>query len=165
MNIFVLDLDISTCARYHADRHVVKMILESAQMLCTVVNLCGGVSPYKSTHSQHPCTLWALQSLTNWQWLQRLALALNDEYRYRYRRELDHKSATVVRQLVAPPIADLGLTAFAQAMPECYRVAGDAVQAYRRFYIGEKAHFATWTRRRTPRWFAEGLRLKAAGKS
>ena len=58
LNIFVLDRDIPTCARYHADQHVVKMILESAQMLCTVINLSGGRSPYKSTHPQHPCTLW-----------------------------------------------------------------------------------------------------------
>lgn len=165
MNIFVLDLDIRACACYHADQHVVKMILESAQMLCTVVNLGGGRSPYKSTHPQHPCTQWAGASLANWLWLQRLALALNDEYRYRYRRDFDHKSAAVVRDLEPPPLADLGLTEFAQAMPEAYRVPGDAVQAYRRFYLGEKAHFATWTRRRTPRWFVEGLKLRAAEKS
>ena len=157
MNIFVLDRNITTCARYHADQHVVKMILESAQMLCTVVNEAGGQSPYKSTHPQHPCTLWAGASLANWLWLQRLALALNDEYRYRYRKDVDHKSATVVRNLALPGLAEIGLTEFAQAVPEQYRVPGDAVLAYRRFYIAEKAHFARWTRRRSPRWFREGL--------
>ena len=153
MNIFILDRDIKTCARYHADQHVVKMILESAQMLCTVVNRTGGRAPYKSTHAKHPCTLWVGKSLSNWRWLCRLALALNQEYRYRYRTVSDHKSASVIRDLPLPELADIGLTEFAQAMPEQYKVPGDAVRAYRQFYIGEKAKFAKWTRRRPPVWF------------
>jgi len=103
-------------------------------------------------------------SLANWLWLRRLALALNDEYRYRYRRDFDHKSAEVVRSLLPPYLADLGLTEFAQVMPEKYRVPGDAVLAYRRFYVGEKAHFAAWTRRRPPRWFVEGLKHQTSNK-
>ncbi|MDQ1333313.1 MAG: hypothetical protein QG552_263 [Thermodesulfobacteriota bacterium] len=159
MNIFVLDRDIRNCARYHADQHVVKMILESAQMLCTVINQAGGKSPYQSTHVKHPCTLWAGRSLSNWRWLRRLALALNDEYRYRYRVSTDHTSAGMVRSLSPPHIEDIGLTEFAQAMPDPYKVPGNAVAAYRRFYVGEKSHFATWTRRRPPKWFVEGRAL------
>jgi len=155
VNIFVLDRTPRVCARYHANQHVVKMVLESAQMLCTVVNRTGGESPYKSTHSHHPCTLWTGRSLANWQWLRQLALALNDEYRYRFGRTRDHRSATVVMGLTPPDIENLGLTEFAQAMPEQYRVPGDAVSAYRRFYIGEKSAFAKWTRRRMPRWYRE----------
>lgn len=156
MNIFVLDLDIERCARYHADRHVVKMILESAQILCTVLYKNGIPSPYRPTHSSHPCTLWAGRSLANWLWLRRLAVALNREYRYRYRKEQDHASTHVARQLLLPPIADIGLTEFEQVMPERYRIPGDAVEAYRSFYIGEKAGLATWTRRRAPEWFVRG---------
>jgi hypothetical protein len=158
MNIFVLDEDIRTCARFHADQHVVKMILESAQMLCTVINRNGGRSPYKSTHLQHPCTLWAGRSLANWLWLRRLALALNDEYLYRFPASDDHRSARIVRDLEPPSIVDVGITEFAQAMPEEYRVEGDAVRAYRRFYIGDKSRFAKWTKRRPPRWYREGIR-------
>jgi len=158
MNIFILDRDIRTCARYHADQHVIKMILESAQMLCTIVNRSGGSAPYKSTHLNHPCTLWAGRSLSNWLWLQRLALALNDEYRYRYRKSVDHKSAVIVRELPPPAIEDLGLTEFAQVMPEQYRVPGDGVLAYRKFYLKEKVRFAAWTRRRPPRWFVAGTK-------
>ncbi len=154
MNIFILDRDIKTCARYHADQHVIKMILESAQMLCTVINESGGSAPYRSTHWNHPCTLWAAASLSNWQWLRSLAVALNDEYRYRFQAASDHESARVVRALTLPAITDKGITEFVQAMPEKYRVPGDAVQAYRRFYIGEKARFAKWSRRRPPKWFA-----------
>jgi len=135
---------------------VVKMILESAQMLCTVINESGGEAPYKATHINHPCTLWTGQSLSNWLWLQRLALALNDEYQYRYRVLRDHRSASMVRDLSPPHIDDLGLTEFAQAMPDKYKVPGDAVAAYRRFYVGEKWQFAKWTRRRPPKWFVQG---------
>jgi len=157
MNIFVLDLDIESCAQYHADQHVVKMILESAQMLCTVLYQNGIHAPYKPTHEQHPCTLWAGESLRNWEWLRTLALCLNAEYRYRYDRQTDHRSAAVVMGLPIPPLEDTGLTEFAQAMPERYRVPGNAVRAYRNYYIGEKAFFATWTKRDPPPWFVTAL--------
>jgi hypothetical protein len=161
MNIFVLDRDIPTCARYHADQHVVKMILEGTQMLCTVLHLNGIGAPYRSTHAKHPCTLWAGRSLSNWKWLRRLTLQLNREFLYRYRGDMDHRSAYVARALTPPPIPDTGLTEFEQAMPEKYRVPGDAVQAYRNFYIGDKARFAKWTRRRPPKWFLSGTGRKS----
>lgn len=153
MNIFVLDTDIHECARFHSDRHVVKMTLESAQMLCTVLHENGIQAPYRPTHRHHPCTLWTGMSLTNWIWLRDLALALNDEYRYRYGKDADHRSGAVVRDLPPPPIDDLGLTEFAQAMPEEYRVPGDAVSAYRKYYAAEKSGFAIWTGRPVPEWF------------
>ncbi len=161
MNIFILDRNIEKCARDQADQHVVKMILESAQMLCTVVNLNGGQSPYRSTHVKHPCTIWAGESLANWLWLRRLALSLNDEYRYRYPVSSDHKSAIVVRSLSLPRIDNAGLTEFALAMPEKYKVPGNAVQSYRNYYIGEKSGFAKWTRRRPPRWYMDCMRRAA----
>jgi len=158
VNIFVLDRDIKTCARYHADQHVVKMILEGAQMLCTVLHQAGMEAPYKPTHGKHPCTLWAGESLANWNWLKTLTLQLNEEFRFRYVKSVDHQSATIVRSLFPPPIADVGLTEFVQAMPEVYRVPGDPVQAYRNFYVGEKRFFATWTKRRRPRWFTAAIK-------
>ncbi|MFP4379584.1 MAG: pyrimidine dimer DNA glycosylase/endonuclease V [Candidatus Sumerlaeia bacterium] len=157
MNIFVLDHDIRKCARYHADQHVIKMILESTQLLCTVINLHGGKAPYKSTHIKHPCVYWAGESAQNWRWLQRLALALNDEYRYRYRKNTDHGSAIVARKLDPLDLPDTGLTEFAQAMPDAYKVPGDPVAAYRKFYIAEKSRFAKWTRRKPPSWYIEGI--------
>jgi hypothetical protein len=158
MNIFVLDHDIRMCARYHADQHVVKMILEGTQMLCTVLNENGVKTPYKSTHSNHPCTLWVARSLSNWIWLRKLTLHLNEEFLYRYQKGMNHRSAMVTRQLLPPPISDMGLTEFVQAMPETYKVPGNPVEAYRRFYVGEKRHFSKWTRRRPPKWFTEGIK-------
>ena len=153
MNIFVLDKDIQTCVAYHADQHVIKMILEYAQMLCTVLNENGIAAPYKSTHRKHPCTLWAGKSLSNWKWLRELGLALNEEYKYRYDRTEDHKSAKIIKSLPEPPIPDIGLTEFPQAMPDEYKVAGDLVQGYRNFYIHDKSRFAKWTKRAVPEWY------------
>lgn len=154
MNIFILDEDIEQCARYHCDQHVVKMILESVQMLCTALNKKGFTTPYRSTHIKHPCVLWVEDSYDNFCWLRDLALALNAEYRYRFARGSDHKSIAVLDDIAPIVYESRGLTAFAQAMPDEYKVPGDAVAAYRRFYIGEKLKFAKWTRRAVPGWIA-----------
>jgi hypothetical protein len=153
MNIFVLDHDIGRCARYHCDAHVSKMILESVQILCTALNKKGFSTPYRSTHAKHPCVLWAEDSYDNFQWLARLAHALNAEYRFRYARTGDHASIAVLEQVEKLRFESLGLTEFVQAMPEQYKVPGDAVAAYRSFYLGEKHAFARWTRRPPPGWW------------
>ena len=162
MNIFVLDLNIEKCARYHCDQHVVKMILESAQIACTALNEKGFRAPYRSTHVKHPCVLWAGASFANLQWLKKLARALNREYRYRYRTFEDHSSVAVFDRIEGMKFESTGLTDFPQAMPEQYKVPGDPVQAYRNFYVGEKLQFARWTRRRRPAWIAEVLRQQSA---
>ncbi|WP_107850888.1 pyrimidine dimer DNA glycosylase/endonuclease V [Oceanimonas marisflavi] len=155
MNIFILDNDIERCAEYHCDQHVVKMILESVQILCTALNKKGFDTPYKPTHIKHPSVLWVEESYDNFQWLAQLAHALNAEYRYRYRKEQDHRSMPVLAQIQQFEYPSIGLTEFAQAMPEQYKVPGDAVQAYRNFYLGEKLKFARWTRRSIPHWVQE----------
>ncbi|MDZ7797484.1 MAG: pyrimidine dimer DNA glycosylase/endonuclease V [Candidatus Marinimicrobia bacterium] len=161
MNIFVLDMNIEKCARYHCDQHVVKMILESTQIVCTALNKKGFVTPYRSTHVKHPCVLWAGISFDNLQWLIMLARALNCEYKYRYRTSREHVSIRVLDEVKAMRFASSGLTEFAQAMPEKYKVPGDPVRAYRDFYIGEKLGFAKWTRRKRPVWIEEHFRKQA----
>lgn len=152
MNIFILDTDISRCARYHCDRHVVKMILESVQMLCTVASKHGHAAPYRPTHANHPCVRWLDQSYDNHLWLQELTAALNREYRYRYRKQHDHASMQALAAIRHLRYESNGLTPFAQVMPEQYQVPGNAVTAYRNFYCAEKLGFATWTHRRMPAW-------------
>lgn len=152
MNIFVLDSDINKCAEYHCDQHVVKMILESVQLLCTALNKKGFSTPYKSTHAKHPCVLWVERSYDNFNWLRDLTLALNREYRYRYEKDSDHKSISVLNEVSTYEYESAGLTEFAQAMPEQYKVPGDPVKAYRQFYLGDKMSFAKWTRRDIPSW-------------
>ena len=91
-------------------------------------------------------------SFDNFTWLRNLALALNREYRYRFERPSDHKSISVLAELDRYTYDRRGLTEFVQAMPEKYKVPGNPVRAYRRFYIGEKMTFAKWTRRGIPGW-------------
>jgi len=152
MNIFVLDKNIEKCAQYHCDQHVVKMILESVQMLCTALNKKGITTPYKSTHQNHPCVLWVERSFNNFSWLRNLAFTLNNEYRFRFEKEVDHKSISVLHEISNHDYGKQGLTEFAQAMPETYKVPGDPVRAYRQFYLGEKMVFAKWTKRSIPDW-------------
>ncbi len=151
MNIFVLDLNINRCARYHCDKHVVKMVLESAQMLSAAFRINGVDAGYKLTHKNHPCTQWACASLSNWNWLRELAKELNEEFKFRFNKNENHMSWDLINSLPLPPIKDLGLFPFAQAMPEQYKNK-NPVKAYRNFYIGEKHKLFQWTKRKPPRW-------------
>jgi hypothetical protein len=154
VNIFLLDQNIETCAQYHCDQHVAKMILESVQILCTALNKKGIATPYRSTHMQHPCVLWAGESFDNFYWLKLLVEELNREYRWRYDKPKDHASIAVLAAIDVERFEANGLTPFAQAMPEVYKRPGDPVRAYRDFYCGEKAGFATWKKRSAPHWWA-----------
>ena len=98
MNIFVLDKNIKKCAEFHCDKHIVKMILESVQMLCAALNKKGISTPYKSTHINHPCVLWIEKSFDNFTWLKDLALALTNEIRFRFEKEVDHKSISILHE-------------------------------------------------------------------
>jgi hypothetical protein len=153
MNIFLLDKNLEKCAQYHVNRHVVKMILESAQLLCSVHHICGELEPpYKLAHKNHPCTIWCRASLTNYLYLCELGLELSKEYTYRYNKH--HKSTDVIQWCLnnLPNIPDIGFTPPALAMPDQYKV-DDFVQSYRNYYIGEKKGFATWKNREIPYWF------------
>lgn len=144
MNIFILDLDPGKAAEYHCDKHVVKMVLETAQMLSTI---SGG--PYKATHAAHPCTKWAAETNMNYRWLVRLGQALAAEYTFRYGKV--HKCIEVIEALRSPPPAIPGgtLTPFALAMPEEFK-CNNPVTAYREYYRATKAHLGVWTKRPTP---------------
>lgn len=153
MNIFFLDNDIRKCAIYHNDKHVVKMILETAQLLCGVHSIIGNEAPYKLSHKNHPCSIWCRESLSNYLLLSELGLELCKEYTYRYGKR--HKSQDVIEWCICnkPNIQDIGITEQPQAMPEQYKVKGNAVQSYRNYYMGEKKGFCTWKNRETPNWF------------
>jgi hypothetical protein len=153
MNVFFLDRDVKKCARYHCDAHVVKMLLEYAQLLSTAVRLSGIDEGYKPTHVNHPAAIWVRESISHWNWLKRLALALEDEWRYRYEHGSGdtHKSADVIRKLPTPVLNDIPWCDPPQAMPQAYR-CDDVVEAYREYYRRDKSRFATWTRRLRPKW-------------
>ena len=151
MNIFVLHEDPKTAAEMACDKHVIKMILETAQMMCTVVASHGYDTPYRPTHAKHPCTIWLSESRTNWNWLVDYGLALCAEYTKRYGKV--HKSQSVIHYCRDADISlpRTKLTPFAQAMPPQYKNECP-VTAYRAYYMGEKANFATW-KTQTPNWW------------
>jgi hypothetical protein len=152
LNIFFLDEDLILCAQYHCDAHVVKMILESTQMLCTVLSLSGINTPYRPTHPKHPCVVWSTASLDNWCWLRDLVVELNQEYQFRFEHTHVHRSADVALKLPTPPIPSRGITERPQTMPEHYKIPGNPVAAYRKFYLGEKKHLFKYTKRAVPPW-------------
>tara|TARA_R110002110_G_scaffold257014_1_gene472978 strand:+ start:4716 stop:5180 length:465 start_codon:yes stop_codon:yes gene_type:complete len=151
MNIFVLHKDPQKAASMACDRHVVKMILETAQMMCTVVASYGHDTPYRPTHAKHPCTVWAAQSRANWDWLTEYGMELCAEYTKRYSKT--HKSQSIIEWCAMTHIdlPDIPQTPFAQAMPPQYR-NDCVVTAYRAYYHGEKAGFATW-KTQAPDWW------------
>lgn len=151
MNIFVLDLDPMTCAQYHCDKHVVKMILETAQMMSTTCRISGIDAGYKESFKNHPCTKWVRESIDNYTWLHKMVFFLNEEYKFRYDKRINHKSYDVIASLPLPSLPDIGLTPFAQAMPEDYK-SSDAVESYRTYYLCEKRAFLSYSKREVPPW-------------
>ena len=137
------------------NKHVVKMIVESAQLLTTPFP--SGVTPYRRTHAHHPCGRWVQQSLSNYKWLVVHGAALCEEYTKRYGKT--HKTEAVIDWFMdaVPDIPDVGLTPFARAIKEPWKTQSahmSAVDAYRHYYIGDKARFAKWApRARAPRWW------------
>ncbi len=156
MNIFYLSDNIEECAKHHVDKHVCKMLLEYAQILCTVNNKLGLQSEYKSTHENHPCVLWAGESLDNWLWLRDLAKQLNIEFKYRFNHIKNHKSFNVIQRLPIPYLDSKGITERPQCMPEVIQVPGDPVQAYRLYYLTEKKGLLKWSKRNIPEWVLGG---------
>ena len=153
MNIFILDYDVKKCAEYHVDKHVVKMILETAQLLCGVHWVTGGNAPYKLSHKNHPCAIWVRQCIENYIWLCDLGLSLCEEYTYRYGKR--HKSQDVIEWCLVnkPNIIENGdVTPFALAMPDECKV-GSPIESYRQYYMSEKRGFATWKNRENPKWY------------
>jgi hypothetical protein len=147
MNIFFLHPNPRRCARWHCDKHVVKMILESCQLLYTahwILSLdlpeppyihCAPNRGYKPTHANHPCSIWVRESLNNYRWLVKLAEELILEFKFRYGDKL-HKCEDHVEWLKLNEPKGLKLTGFTIpkcAMPEEYKRTNPVI-AYRLFY-------------------------------
>lgn len=120
MNIFYLNHDQKICAQDHCDKHVVKMILETAQMLSAVHDRHNSwtASMYKPTHTGHPCTRWAGDSILHYEWLHKLGMELCYEYTNRYGKV--HKTEAVLEALRKPPAELYDLyPAEWQDLPKC----------------------------------------------
>jgi hypothetical protein len=160
MNIFFLSYSARRAAKYHCDKHVVKMILETCQMLYTAHwIITKGVSlndcpfrPYKPAFKNHPCNVWLRESLSNYRWLCRLGKYLCKEFTHRYKKI--HKCDPYIKWLRKnePPIPDIGLTLPAKAMPTEYK-SDCPVMSYRTYYVNDKSKFAEWKFNPVPYWY------------
>lgn len=175
MNIFYLHNDPRICAQQHVDKHCVKMILEYAQLLSTAHRVLDGTLTdvisnsgrrkkvytindsrdgilYSATHINHPSAVWVRQSDTNYKWLYSLFIELMTEYTYRYGKT--HATDRLSIALKSPPknIPQGSFTEPTPAMPDEYKVAGDSVQSYKNYYLGDKKRMFSWKNRETPSW-------------
>jgi hypothetical protein len=179
MNIFYLDNDPRTCAEMHLDKHVVKMILEYAQLLSTAHrvldgHLMVGISDsgrkhtswilsdhrhdilYKATHLNHPSAVWARQSRDNYVWLWKLLNALCKEYTFRYEKVHKVEREGLLEQLRFVPSGIKEHPAFTEptpAMPDIYKVPNNSRESYRNYYLGAKKDMAKWKNRNAPNWW------------
>jgi hypothetical protein len=175
MNIFYLDTSPVQAAQWMVDRHVVKMILESCQLLSTAHRVLDGtkhtvvVPPnckksvyqldsyldsvlYQATHINHPSSVWCRQSTANYQWLHSHLGALLKEYTYRYGKT--HGCHSKYEALSVEPL-NIPSGPFTQptpAMDEQFVVSDDSVVNYRNYYKCGKAHLHSWTNRNKPFW-------------
>ena len=182
MNIFVLDENPSIAAAMHCDKHVSKMVLESAQMLSTAHRMLDGVETksrsnsgkrivkyymlgdnreyylYNAVHFNHPCTIWTRESSQNYLWHYELFCCLCDEYTKRFGDKIHLTDRSLREHLKATPnnIPDAEMTPFRLAMksnPECMNESSP-VESYRQFYMTKQKRFKMeWKYTKTPHWF------------
>lgn len=178
MNIFYVHHDPVIAAQSLVDKHVVKMILESAQLLSTAHRFLDGTEQtivhnnrkkkeytlrdsrndviYKATHINHPSAIWVRQSVLNYQWLVDHFYALMDEYTYRYDKK--HKCLGIISYMLSSPplnLRDFDMTPMLCAMDDIYKVSDDPVENYRNYYRMGKKHLYKWTKRTPPDWIGE----------
>lgn len=148
MNIFILDCNPVLAAQMQCDKHVVKMALESAQLLCN----CHAqeLVPYKHTHYNHPSSIWARASTSDYMWLLRHGIALCEEYEYRFSKE--HACKQIMLSLPEFKCPNTRLFPFALAMPDVFK-SSTAVKSYRKYYKHkpETIDFR-YTKRDVPIW-------------
>ena len=144
MNIFYLSTDPEKAAKYMYNKHVVKMILESAQLLCTAHIISDGENanvPYKVTHKNHPSAIWARESVANYQWLYNHMMALGEEYTRRYgKKHLTILKCSGVLSKAPANVTKSEFTEMPQCMPDQYKVPGNSVEAYWNYYEAEKVN-------------------------
>jgi hypothetical protein len=144
MNIFFLSWSPKEAAQLHCDKHVVKMIIETAQMLYSAHWILNPehlpTTAYRLAHKNHPCSIWVRTSLENYLWLCSLGVWLCKEYNYRYGEHKQHKTQSHIEWLIKNPpnsIPSIGITRPAQAMPDEYK-QDDSIFAYKTFYRESK---------------------------
>lgn len=155
MNIFVTDVDPKQSAVAMDDKRLIKMILESAQLMSTVMHMRGATPTYRPTHKGHPCTIWVNQSRANYEWLLNHFVELSLEYTKRFGKI--HKSYLLLEELTAGrhlvPSISHGPTPFANATK--FKDEYDIIVAYRLAMVDKwlnDKRKPIWTNSQPPDW-------------
>ena len=167
------------------DRHVVKMILETAQLLSTAHRVLDGKEIiiegwtdefgtrhrkkkllvlddhrdsilYRATHINHPSAVWCRQSVENYNWLVDHLFALGDEYTYRYGKK--HLTIEKLGYMIQSPPFNLKAwdwTPMPSCMDKQYIISDDPIINYRHYYVNGKSRLKKYTKRRPPAWWAD----------
>lgn len=162
MNIFYLDNCPDRSAKAMTNTHVIKMIVESAQILSTAHRVLDGKEVirisksgsklkkwdhdtldhvlYKSTHVNHPSSIWARESIENYRWLYKHFVSLCNEYTRRYDKV--HATEKLLLDVLSNPpvsIPQVKGTKIRLAIADVsWHVKNDEIQSYRNYYVGEK---------------------------
>ena len=171
MNIFYFNHSPVTSAEAQPDKMLVKMPLETAQMLCTAHRELDGdeyadeVGLYKRAYWNHPCTVWARETSGNYFWLFKHFVALSKEYTFRYGKTHASYDKLAKHLMKIPDNIKRGdISTLAQAMPNEYKHT-DPIVAYRRYVINEK-HYAKWEKGRPmPNWWTKEYEKELAIQS
>ena len=187
MNIFYLDKNPFIAAKMACDKHVCKMIIESAQMLSTAHRMLDGVKYkgktkngrniqrwkmsnsnlentfYKACHTGHPSTVWVMSNYFHYSWLYDHMIALNAEFKIRYNHTKDHMTIQKLKEVLRTPPKNIPVnditTDPTPATPDECKILNDVVGSYRKYYIMKKKEFATWKSPAIiPQWFMEGVK-------
>jgi len=169
MNRFIIEEDVEAIAKSLCDKHVVKMPLEEAQMLCTSIwhhapEYAAEHELYKPVHQKHPCTLWAMKTRANFIFSFNLYTAMLCEYHYRYGKWHGAGNPSTTNVNARPqhllyakkfiPEGDM------TPHPQCFSGHDDLktdedypIEAYRAFYRVDKLSFARYNHgRNMPQW-------------
>jgi hypothetical protein len=175
MNIFYIDENPIQAAKWMVDKHVVKMILESAQLLSTAHRVIDGIETigksktgrkakrwvlhdsrenilYSATHVNHPSAIWCRQSVENYIWLSDHLFALLEEYTHRYNKQ--HACSKIAIELQSPPfnLKQYEWTPMPSCMLDEYKVGKNPIENYRNYYRVGKINMHKWTGRNPPEW-------------
>jgi len=176
MNIFYLHEDPIQNAKWHIDKHIVKMPIEYAQLMSTAHRLLDGEMYlgktaighkikrwrlnderesvlYKASHINHPSAIWVRESIENYYQMYKLYMATLAEYTNRYGKIHGSTKPSILLTRAPKNIPKIKGTQLPQCMPEMCKVKDNPILAYRNYYIVEKNSFASWKNREIPEWY------------
>lgn len=159
MNIFVVDKNPCVAAQNLCDKHIVKMICETTQLLSNAHHVLDGVDicGLKPTHINHPCSKWVRECFGNYMWLNMHLYELLEQYKLRYGKihAYDKHFDVLVPPRNIPPEAKSMFAYCGTEQKNVLTTDEDVVMAYRNYYKKEKRHFAKWKLGNVPEWFNE----------